>query len=74
MEEEQVSLVHNFILFNENHNSLTCIDHLQILLVDPYDIGHERFLSGFDEMRGKIGDIHVAPFEGQNHPHESLND
>jgi hypothetical protein len=74
MKEVQLSMIDNFVFLHINNNPFAGINERKILLVNANDIRHEGFLSRFDEVRGKIGDIHVAPFEWKDHAHQGLDD
>jgi hypothetical protein len=74
VELQQLALVDHPVLLHEHHHPFGGVDQRQALLVHPHDVGHEGLLRGLDEVCGQVGDVHVAPLEGQDHAHKGLDD
>ena len=74
MEQQELAVVNHLVFLDEHDHPLCSVDQRQVLLVDAHDVRHEGLLRGFDEVGRQVGHVHVAPLEGQDHPHEGFYD
>ena len=74
VEEGKLAGVEDLVLLNRHHHFVGGVDLGEVLLGDPHHEGHEALLSCVQEVGGQVGDVHVTPLEGKNHPHDRLYD
>lgn len=74
VELHELTRVFYSIFFDEDNKPFWQVQLLQVLPWNSYDEGHKALLRRLEEMVRQVWHIHIAPFQRQDHSHESFDD